>query len=470
MLALVFIMVTAEMLIYPSQNNVQAGIFSFSAGQFNLRLADVLVLSLGALAATRIPARPKLVGYYYVILCLSLVYISIAASIGLSSGASLAAVYTQSRFLLYLLCLAPVSLVISPEGVCRAGAIALKCMAAPIAISGMMTYAHLGPSTIPGFPGSSFGAAGGDIGTLVGVLALCQIGVRAAEGRASWAAIWLFFPLLIAQRASILTTTLLGLTAAILIWQRAGIFGARGKRRIPPAVAVSICSIIAFFGMVLLVGGTLPLVEAAFDSIVGTFTSEGKLASADTRPMQLNYAWNLFLQQPLYGHGLGQGVQFFDIYAGKFVASDSAHNFIADVLIRGGIIGTILAFLLFASALSHSSQWTSSRLVSVSVLAILLGKGLLEPAFDKYRLVIFVAIAVTTLVSARYQNAASFKPRASLPLGELTTDGGNFHGESTQTSPPPGVGLVSVEFHDKNLVAGRTADTAGTDKGTQFRE
>lgn len=396
-LTVLLVLITAEALLYPSQNAVVEGLFSYSAGPFNIRLLDLAVLGAATAMALARKRGPRLLGAFYVILTLSAAYVTIMALLGISLGSGLGLIFTEARFLAYLVLLAPLAWHSSGPELLASGAEALKWASIPLLAAGAMSLARIPPVAVPGVPGSTFGAPGGDIGSIVGVLALCSVGIRALNGRASWAALWVLYPLASNQRASIVWTTIVGILAIAYVWRGSGIFGA-GSFKLPVRAVVAVCAITAALAMAVIMSTGLTVVDRFVEAVAGTFTSEGKLASADTRPMELAYAWELFKEQPLSGHGLGQGVQFFDVYAGKMVASDSAHNFIADVAIRGGILGALLALGLFVSAFIGPRPWPVSKVVWSSILITLLGKALLEPAFDKYRLAFLIALALSAIV------------------------------------------------------------------------
>jgi len=400
-LTLSFIALTAETLIYPSQNLVGPGVFSFSVGSFNLRLVDLLVVFVGAAAVLTKPSLPTAARSFFWWLAASIAYTGIAAYVGMSNGAAAGIIFTQFRFLLYLVLLAPLIRAVDGGDVLRAGSTALKWLAVPLLIAGVMSFANTNPFTVPGFPLSTFGADGGDIGSIVGMLALCSVGKRAMEGKASWAALWLLYPLASNQRASILCTSLLGLILVLVIWISAGVFGTKERRTFPLPAAITICAAVALLCLFQLLTGKNEAIARVVDAVAGTFGGQGKAASADTRTQSFAYAVDLIGQNPWIGHGMGKGVQFFDIFTGRMVATDSAHDFLADVLVRGGIVGLVLAGFLFLSAVAGDRVWSVPRLVWGSILATVLAKGLLEPAFDKYRLVFLIALSLVLVVASR---------------------------------------------------------------------
>lgn len=400
-LTLSFIVVTAETLIYPSQNLVGPGVFSFSVGSFNLRLVDLLVIFVSAAAVLSRPSMPTAARSFFWWLAASIAYTGIAAYVGMSNGAAAGIIFTQFRFLLYLALLAPLIRAVDGGDVLRAGSTALKWLAVPLLIAGVMSFANTNPFAVPGFPLSTLGADGGDIGSIVGLLSLCAVGKRATEGKASWAALWLLYPLVSNQRASILCTSLLGLVLVLVIWTSAGVFGSKGRRTFPAPAAITIVGVVSLLSLFQIFAGKNEIITRIVDAVAGTFSGQGKAASADTRTQSFAYAMDLIGEKPWIGHGLGKGVQFFDIFYGRMVATDSAHDFLADVLVRGGIVGLVLATLLFLAAVAGDRRWSVPRLVWGSILATLLTKGLLEPAFDKYRLVFLIALSLILAVASR---------------------------------------------------------------------
>ena len=159
------------------------------------------------------------------------------------------------------------------------------------------------------------------------------------------------------------------------------------------------------FAVTALVSANRLLQEASVlgGSIYATFTSDSKQASAATRPYQLEQAWALFQSSPLVGVGTGMGnVNFFDQYSNTYTPTDSAHNIIADIAIRWGIIGLILFTCVLAFAAIENGRLTNrSNFLIVVALATVLAKGLFEPALDKYRLVAMLAICVTAMCTSQ---------------------------------------------------------------------
>ena len=400
-LTFTLIALTIETLIFPSQNYVSPGIFSFSVGSFNVRLVDVLVIILSGAASLSGHTQPTAARTFVWWLAASIAYTGIAAYIGLSNGAAAGILFTQFRFLLYVLLLLPIVRALDPEDALRAGSDALKWVAVPLLVAGFMSYMEVRPTAIPGFPGSTFGQHGGDIGSIAGVLALCAVGKRAIHGKASWAALWLLYPLVSTQRASILCSSLLGGVLVLIIWGNAGIFGSKGKRTFPVPATLAVLAVICTLCLVQIFTAKNEIVTRVVDAATAAFEGEGKAASAETRTQSFAYAMDLIREQPWIGHGLGQGVQFFDVYSGHFVPTDSAHNFLADVVVRGGVVGLMLGALLFWSALAGEKQWSVTRLTWGAVLATVIAKGLLEPAFDKYRLTFLIAVSLVLVIASR---------------------------------------------------------------------
>lgn len=400
-ISLALIVVTAEALIYPSQNDVPNGLFSLSIGSMNIRLLDILVLAIFFSSLGRQRSQAKDASVYYLVLVGSALYVGFTASLNFSDDVRLGTVLTQSRFLLYLLLLAPLMRAITSNKVLEAGTTALYVMTGPLLVSGAISLVKPEGIQIPGFPLSQYGGLGGDIGTIVGVLAFCGLGKAIEQGRASWCALWLLFPLLTNQRASILTTTVFGGVAVLILWRRRGLLDTIRRRQANASTLILLWIVAILMSASIILVGRLPIANQLASGLSQSFTSVGKLASADTRLMEISYAASLFKERPLFGYGLGVDVQFYDIFHGKTEIIESAHNFVADVLLRGGLVGAVLAMGLFASALAGPRPWIAAKLVWSVGLLSLLGKGLLEPAFDKYRLVFLVALTLTSVSMSR---------------------------------------------------------------------
>ncbi|MGF9664319.1 O-antigen ligase family protein [Arthrobacter crystallopoietes] len=389
-------------------------------GGFDVRLVDFLVFGLGVLGYfTRAKYRAK-AGSYFAALAVSMLYLGLSALLGLQNDVGLGAIFVQARFIIYLLLLTTLVGKVTGADLLAVGSATLKIVSIPLLAISVMSVAGIPPVTLSAFPGSSLGTIAGDLGTIVGVLAICSVCEAAMKGHLSWSLLWLLLPVLGNQRAAILTTTLLGIACMIFVWWRFQLIGARSRNRLELAAVFGGMLGSLAVGIALLNPSSFGIISQTIDGLTTVFTSEGKQASAATRPFQLNLAWEGFKEQPLVGHGLGKGVYFYDIYNKELVTTGSAHNFIADIALRGGLVGIILATILFIVAVGIRYQWTVPRLAFCAALMTLMAKAALEPAFDKFRLVFLIAFCVSAMVVSRTSigSDTSTKRSQNVPISD----------------------------------------------------
>lgn len=197
------------------------------------------------------------------------------------------------------------------------------------------------------------------------------------------------------------TTVVGGLLLAFYLMFIKDLGGGRSGAWHSPKAVVSAAFAVA--GVALLIGANLRGVSDNITALIaGAFEGEGKVASAGTRVYQLQQSWDLFLSSPVVGVGTGRGiVYFYDEFANRFVETSSAHNAVADVAIRWGVVGLVCVTAIFAVAFC-SKRYVRSRLSFLPAAALIsvLVKSLLEPAFDKYRLAYVIALCVVALYAS----------------------------------------------------------------------
>ncbi|WP_241989348.1 O-antigen ligase family protein [Cryobacterium serini] len=399
------VVLALESLLYPSQNNVPTGLFSLEIRGLNLRVPDVAALGIFLVGLFSARAEtPRLVPYF-VTLGIAVLYVAITAAVNSADGMGLGTIFTQSRFLFYSLLFLPVIGTVSGVALLKVGNDALKWVAVPAFGTVLVWISGQSAFQVPGFPGSSYGPVGADAGTIIGFLALCAVGHAAMQGKVTLSTLWLLLPLIGGQRASIVATTVIGLVGVAIILGRKDVLTEEKRRKIRRRSLGAAVLALVGSSLLIIAGSTMPAFQRLIGAVTATFTSEGKVASADTRPYLIQQSWEIIQQSPLIGHGFGKTVNFYDIYRMAFIETGSAHNFIADILIRGGLVGGLISLCLVIAAFSATRPWGIDRLFWVVILMTLLGKAMLEPAFDKYRLVFLLALALTgVLISSRQKN------------------------------------------------------------------
>jgi hypothetical protein len=414
LLSLVLLVVTVEAMLYPSQTIVPSGVFAVPITAFDVRALDLLVLVLGLFGLV----SPKIAvnGAYLYVVLLSATYTGLMAFIGILDDVPYGVIITQSRFIIYLLILLPLSQSMRVTDLYVAAYKVLKILCLPLVAVALLSVLNR-QIEVPFFHKSTLGAIGGDLGSIVVLLALLSMAHHVRHGHVTWQALWIFFPLLGAQRASIVVGCTVGVVAvlyAVIISNKSR--STQNRRSMEIAVIMS-SLLLAVTTFTVLIAGPVQIWNKFQNFYDENFNSVGRVASAETRPYQLVEAWERFLEAPLFGGGLGNGVTFYDVFNDVIVPTESAHNSVADILLRGGLLGGLLALMLFVVATRGHLKFEPDHFVLVLALISLFGKSLLEPAFDKYRLAFLIALIVTAMAS----NQSSIRQNKSDRIKHLVT-------------------------------------------------
>ncbi|MEM7271503.1 MAG: O-antigen ligase family protein [Actinomycetota bacterium] len=129
------------------------------------------------------------------------------------------------------------------------------------------------------------------------------------------------------------------------------------------------------------------------------FGGEQEINSALERFELADQAISRIEERPVLGWGLGVTVN--RTARGRTI-NTSAHNFILDITMRAGVVGLVMFTLVIASIIRRGLiRWRDEpdnlvaglKVGAVIAIAVFLAKGLVEPAVDKYRLVLTAATA-----------------------------------------------------------------------------
>lgn len=117
------------------------------------------------------------------------------------------------------------------------------------------------------------------------------------------------------------------------------------KRRLFTSIIISIFVLIAIYNLIMNVewlyniGGER--LQQFFDGLLGTGEYD---SSAATRDRYINYGWNWFLENPIFGYGIGCFGNLLHSAMGKTTYS---HNNYIELLVGVGIIGAIVFYYIY---------------------------------------------------------------------------------------------------------------------------
>jgi O-antigen ligase len=430
-------MLVVECVIYPDPNSVPAGLFHPAVGGealagggvdygLSFRLPDILIPAalLARLLTSKGPMRLQAASLWWLAFAL---WIATSAVIGVHVGNSRDLIVYEGKLLVYL------GLLILAAGVPATDYAHGRefrrflggcSIVATIVIVLSQLDLRLAVD-IPGLPLEDVGYVGTDTATVflgLGLVALA-IGV-CSEADRMWmllaSAPLCFASIAAEQRAAFVALGLAMLTLVLL--------AALGWRRVQTTLT-EIALIGAAFGALLLVplivtatSGTRDPVVPIVRDVTYTFTAHGKQLSAQSRRYQWRKAKELIAEHPVYGSGLGTVYRHYDPGYKQFLTTNLTHNVALDLLLRTGAIGVALFAIALAATLRDGIRgWLRHNDALVAAVALgatsaivgLIGKGMVESIFEKYRLatmlgfLLGVVASVTLSLMARTVEEAS---------------------------------------------------------------
>jgi O-antigen ligase len=408
----VFGLILAEVLIYESQNTIPAGLFHPTYHSFSFRLIDI-VIPVALLARLTQRTRGGPVNTTVLLWLAFAVWLGAAGVLGVYEDNSLKLVGFHGKALIYLGGLVLAAGVPLEEYIARdrlerfllvASAAALAFVA--IDLAGISITRNL-----PLLPLKDFGIMGSDAATIftsLGALALA-LALLADErrGRLLAAAVPLMAaPAVADQRAAYIA---LGVALAIVIFVPA--LSRRRVRVTPTEVGLTACVVA---GLLLLStmgsifsGGDVKL--PLQDRLTTTFTSYEEVLTTRDRENQWDKARALIEQRPMFGWGLGKEYLYYDPGFKKFDKIDVTHNIFIDLLLRSGAVGLALFLLALAAtgvtairgwSWHESDRAAAFALAAGAIVAGLIGKGMAESIFEKYRLCVVLGLGIGVMIAA----------------------------------------------------------------------
>jgi hypothetical protein len=419
-----------EMLLYPDQNDVQAGLFRLAVGGQSLRAYDVLI-PLALMARLWVRGVPRRWAPEGVAWAVFFTWYAVGLVIGLLHDNELALSLFHFR--------AVVNVgggFVLAAGVPVQRYVRRRTVGVMVIALGLTAALYAGPtlasSDDPASPtdeasGITFGLLGADTPTAMvslGVVALLVEGAR-STGRRTYVFVGslglLVVPFLVSQRAAII-----GLATCIgLLFALSGTQTWRRRITTTPVEAALLLAAVAVPVIGMLVAQSIsasedpeqpelsiPLVERVNESFFAT----SKAASAETRKNLWSDGIDRIFDKPLVGSGLGTEYRVERAAVDDDLVGGGFHNIVVDVAVRSGLAG--LAMFVIACTRSaaaavrvwrrHPDPLVAALAMGVLVaLAGLLAKGLVESIFEKYRLAVLAGVLLGVLGSASASERAA---------------------------------------------------------------
>ncbi len=415
-------LVIAECALYQSQNEIPVGIFHPEYEGLSFRWLDIVI---AAAILARLLQRTRTLSHTSTLLWLALLaWLATAGVVGAYEGNPMQIVAFHGKVIIYLgalllACGVPLRDYLRrgrlERFLCWTAALALVLVATDIA--GISVTRDL-----PILPLQDLGTLGSDLATIftsLGALALA-LGLFAPERRGrliAAAVVLLATPAVADQRAAFIA---LALSLATVI---GGMLLSRRRVHVTPTEAALAIAAVAAIVLTSALPGLLgdeavklPLQE----KIATTFTSYEEVLTTRDRLNQWAAARPLIGERPIFGWGLGKEYTYYDPGNLVFKQIDLTHNIFGDLLLRAGAVGLALFLLALGSTAVCvlRAWWTQDddraaafALGAAGVVAGLLGKGMAESIFEKYRLAIMLGLGIGVMIAAGVPSR-SRRPRA----------------------------------------------------------
>ena len=410
-----------EAAIYPNPNLVPAGLFHPGVGSdptggdltSSFRLPDVLVpLALAARMLGRgRPFRLTTASLWWFVFTS---WLAAAVVIGIQNGNPSNLVSFEGKAIIYigffiLVAGVPVSEYAHGQAFKRF----LYGSAAAAAVGIVLAESKVRLSAaIPGLPIRDMGQMGADTATIYLTLGLITAAIAVCSETGRLKLLFATVPLLFASVVADQRAALIAMAISLALFVGLALVKLDRIRSTPTEFGV----VAATFATLLitpilagaLVGKSEPIVPFVA-SVTANLTTQGKQLSAEDRRIQWAAARERIDEHPIMGSGLGTTYEHFDPGNNVFITTDITHNIGLDLLMRTGLIG--LSFFLAAVAFTirdgirvwrnHSDAIVAAiALACTAALVGLIGKGMVESIFEKFRLSMLLGFLVGVVASA----------------------------------------------------------------------
>jgi O-antigen ligase len=403
-------LVLVESLVWPSPNDVPAGIAHPDLGPTNFRLVDTVALAAlaGVLVGRGMPARISAAGLWWLAF---LGWTLVSAARGVLLGNDVVTIVFQAKVVVYL------GLMLVAAGVrreeWRAPAVDRFLVASGVAAAVVVVLDQAGLSldvALPLVPLEQFGEVGSDAATLATSLGLLCLLRTLTQERSRTALLLAAAPLLLTPFVAGQRAALLGLAIGLLVSAVLVLRAGRSLRLPGGAVVVSLAVVVGLLTTPVAVASALgrPLSLPVVETVAQTIDSRGKQLSAEGRINQWREVRPMLADKPVLGWGLGHEYRYYEPGPKEHVTTALTHNVAGDLLLRSGLVGLLLFGAAFATTMLAALRAAARGVeplvagLAVAAAAVLAGwmaKGLVESLFEKYRLAVLLGLAVGMVLS-----------------------------------------------------------------------
>lgn len=412
-LATIVAVLVVEGSLYPGFD-APAGIFHPTIGSQSFRPYELLIVLalLARLLGRGLPTRigtPMLwwVGFF--------AWICVQALIGVFVGHSPALVAFEAKAVIYLGALAlgagiPAGEFVHGRAIRRL--IVLAAMTATLMI--FLDFAGVRVTgRVLGVPLEDSGRLGSDAASIFLALGIIALGIALPRREGRTVLLLSACPLLLStfvayQRAVLISFVVLVILTAVAFLTAS----ARARVRFSPVELF--CGALVLVALVTgpwvvsgLKGRETPSYPVA-SRVTALLADRSKQLSAQDRLNQYREAGPLMLEKPFLGWGLAKTYAHFNPGREEFEQNNLTHNIAGDLVLRTGLVGLALfAVAMFVLLRDGWRVWRESAddalaclaLACVVVLAGLIGKGMAESLFEKFRLAVLIGVLLGMLRS-----------------------------------------------------------------------
>jgi O-antigen ligase len=406
-------LVVIETVLYSSQNAIPSGLFHPSGGDFSLRLLDVVIpLALAARVAGRgIGRRMDATWFWWAVF---VIWLMVAGVMGVLAGNDRELLAYEAKAIMYLGVFV-LAAGVRPEEYLEHRRLDRFLYGASLlaAITIVMDRGELRLHIDnPVLPLDNAGTLAADAGTVLGSLGVVALALAVCRTERRLGLLFASAPLLYAAAISDQRAAVLGVGVAMGMLVILCALRPQRVKATPTEVGLVLLVVVGLFMLppfVNAVAGEPEVRAPLVTTIERTFGGEGNQLSAESRVDQWRTARIIIAERPFLGSGLGATYSFWDPGPETFIETNLTHEIYLDLWLRTGIIG--LVFFVIASLLTIRGgvrTWWRGADIDVASFAAgmtavfvgLLGKGLVESLFEKYRLATFMGLVIGMVCSA----------------------------------------------------------------------
>jgi O-antigen ligase len=433
--AIIWALILVEVAVYPNSNTVPPGIFHPGLGGLSFRLLDVVV-PIAVIARISVHGLGRFGGNALLWVAL-LTWLATAGVIGALNGNSLDQLAFEGKVIaylsaIYLTATIPADRYLSTRHITRLVGAAAILAALLLATDTAGVAIDLGAQSPDSAdvvesagealdPAGVVGSDGASVFVTLGIVALA-LAFSSQSPRQRALLLIAAAPLLASTIAAGQRAAYLELAVAIVLLVALVVVSTRALRT--TATELGLAAMIVAGAVLLPTVVSTALAEEAKPpplerEVTSSFSGQVETLTTEGRVYQWRTAGELIEQRPVLGWGLGKEFEYFDPGFFEFFEIHVTHNIVLDLLLGAGVLG----LLMFLAAIGTTAYrglraWlgldddllAALALGTLAAIGGLLAKGMVESVFEKYRLVLVLALLTGMLVSVASAYEQSRRP------------------------------------------------------------